>query len=130
MQGTTLIRPSLSIWSLPDELTNFIITTFFKQTRQEMTALIIGELPSGQQYAWLYTPPRYYPISLADHEKFQSAAKSRGGDYTLEICEFTVEKMHDNGSVALKWWRHVADESGEGGRATLVQQHGRWAIAQ
>ncbi len=125
-----MIVPHASIWALPDELTDFIITGLFRQTLPEFSALVRGRLPSGQVYAWLYTGDRYYPISLTDHAKFREAAKSRGGNYSLEICEFQIEEQTADGDIILNFWRHIGDESGAGGRVLLSRKRGNWAVAQ
>ncbi len=119
-----------SIWALPDELTNSIITTFFKQERADTSALVKGRLPGGQVYTWLFTADRYYPISRSDYDKFRQAAKSRGGDYTLELCEFEIEDYSDDGDIVLNYWRHFADDSGEGGRVVLVHKQNTWTLAK
>ncbi len=125
-----MIVPHASIWALPDELTSFIITTFFNQTRPDTSALVRGRVPSGQRYAWLYTADRYYPISLEDHEKFREAARSRGGDYSIELCEFEIEEHTAEGDIVVNWWRHVGDDSGEGGRVVLSHKNDAWIIAK
>jgi hypothetical protein len=125
-----VIVPHASIWALPDELTNFIISALFKQTLPDFSALVRGCLPNGQTYAWLYTADRYYPISLDDHAKFREAAKSRGGDYSLEICEFKIEEQTADGDIVINYWRHIGDESGSGGRVLLSHKLGAWKIAQ
>jgi hypothetical protein len=130
-EGVTLIVQQASVWALPDELTHFIITALFKQVRADTSALVRGKITAGQTQAWLYTADRYYPISLADHAKFLEAAKSRGSEYSIEICEFEIEERARNGDIVLNFWRHFGDDSGEGGRVLVSQQNSNtWAIAK
>ncbi len=112
--------------SLSNTLIDYIITTIFEQPRLDSTALIRGRLPDGQVFAWLYAAGQYQPISLADHEKFRRAAKSRGGNYSMELCEFVIEEVLANGNVVFNFWRRVRDDTGEGGRIILEQKDHTW----
>ena len=120
-------------WPLTDELIQFIVATFFAQPRPEASvpvtsALVQGRLPGGQVYAWLYTTDRYYSISLEDHEKFKQASKSRGGSYTIELCEFEIEEVLSTGNIVLNFWRRTRDDTGEGGRVVLTRKHNSWKM--
>ncbi len=117
-------------WVLPNDLTDFIITNLFEQPRLDSSALIRGRLPNDQTSAWLYTANCYQAISGDDHEKFRRAAISRGGSYSMEMCEFVVEDVLASGDVVLNFWRRVRDDTGEGGRVILSQQTGAWRVAQ
>jgi hypothetical protein len=116
----------LGTWTLSDELTHYIITTFFDQPRFDSTALVMGKLPDGAVNTWLYTARLFYPISLTDYDKFKRAAKLRGGGYSMELCEFVVEEVLANGNIRLNYWRRVKDDTGEGGRIILANTNGSW----
>ncbi len=117
-------------WTLSDDLTNYIITTVFEQPRLDSSALIHGTLPDGQVFTWLLTGKRYTAISLEDHRKFRRAAKSRGRNYSMELCEFAVEDVLANGDLVLNFWRRVRDDTGEGGRIILSCGRGCWEQIQ
>jgi hypothetical protein len=65
---------------------------------------------------------------VVDHEKFKEASKSRGGSYTIELCEFEIEDVLDNGNIVLNFWRRTRDDTGEGGRVVLTRKHNNWAM--
>src|SRR5712692_1004731 len=90
-RGFIVIEPDIWQWDLPRDLADFIITNLFEQPRLDSSALIRGRLPNDEVSAWLYTANCYQPISNDDHEKFRRAARSRGGGYSMELCEFVVE---------------------------------------
>ncbi|MEP7289225.1 MAG: hypothetical protein ABI947_26030 [Chloroflexota bacterium] len=123
-----------SEWVLPDDLTHYIMTTLFVQPRLDSSAIVRGRLPNDVVRTWLYTANQYLEISLADYEKFRRAAKSRGGSYSIELCEFIVEEVLVHGDIVLNFWRRVHDDTGEGGRVILgyrngweqIQQFGGW----
>jgi hypothetical protein len=117
-------------WSLSDDLTHYIITTLFEQPRLDSSALIRGSLPHEQVLAWLLTGKHFSPISLEDHGKFRRAAKSRGGNYSMELCEFAVEEVLANGDLVLNFWRRVRDDTGEGGRIIVSCRKGCWEQLQ
>lgn len=121
---------SLSEWVLRDDLTHYIMNTIFEQPRLDSTALIRGRLPADLIKTWLYSARSYQEISLADHEKFKRAAKTRGGGYTMELCEFVIEEVQGNGDVVLNFWRRVRDDTGEGGRIILSCCGGQWSQVQ
>ncbi len=125
-----MIVPGLTTRMLPDHLIQYVITTFFEQSRLDSTALIRGKTLGGDVCAWLYSGSMYSAISFADYEKFRRAARSRGGNYSLELCEFTIEEILDNGDVVLNFWRRVRDDTGEGGRVLLSYKPPTWAVAQ
>ncbi len=121
---------SLSHWNLSEDLADYIITTFFEQPRLDSSALVRGRLPNGSILTWLYSGRKYYPISQTDHEKFRRAAKSRGGGYSMEVCEFFIEDVLANGDIVLNYFRRVADDTGEGGRMILAYVDGKWTQKQ
>jgi len=121
---------SLSHWNLSEDLADYIITTFFEQPRLDSSALVRGRLPNGSILTWLYSGRKYYPISQTDHEKFRRAAKSRGGGYSMEVCEFFIEDVLANGDIVLNYFRRVADDTGEGGRMILAHVDGKWTQKQ
>lgn len=125
-----MIVPGLTSRSLPDHLVYYVITTFFEQSRLDSTALIRGKTSGGDVYAWLYSGSMYSAISPADYDKFRRASRSRGGSYSLELCEFTIEEILDNGDVVLNFWRRVRDDTGEGGRVLLSYQGPTWVVSQ
>ncbi len=120
----------LSEWALPDDLKEYILTTIFAQPRHDSSALIRGRLLADITRVWLYTGKQYTEITLADHDKFKRAAKSRGGGYAMELCEFIVEEVLANGDVILNFWRRVRDDTGEGGRVILSHRNDTWAQVQ
>ena len=130
IKGGTVINFNIPAWPLTEELTQFIFTTFFKQSRPDSSALVHGRLPGGQVYAWLYTADHDYSISLEDHDKFKQASKSRGGFYSIEICEFMIEEVQADGDLVLNHWRRTRDDTGEGGRVVLSRRHNTWMVAQ
>jgi hypothetical protein len=125
-----VIDTSLSEWALPDDLTHYIMTTIFEQPRLDSSALIRGRFSEANTRTWLYTAGQYTEISVADHEKFKRAAKSRGGGYSMELCEFIVEEVLADGDVVLNFWRRVRDDTGEGGRVILSRRNGQWTQVQ
>ncbi len=125
-----MINLNIPAWPLTEDLTQFIFTTFFNQSRPDSSALVQGRLPGGQVYAWLYTADHDYSISLDDHNKFKEASKSRGGFYSIEICEFMIEEVRANGDLVLNYWRRTRDDTGEGGRVVLSHRRNTWAITQ
>src|SRR5713226_3363336 len=110
--GFIVFEPDIWQWVLPNDLTDFIITNLFEQPRLDSSALIRGRLPNDQTSAWLYTANCYQAISGDDHEKFRRAAISRGGSYSMEMCEFVVEDVLASGDVVLNFWRRVRDDTG------------------
>lgn len=130
VKDLVLDTTSLSSWNLSEDLTHYIITTFFEQPRLDSTALVRGRLPNGLVYTWLYSGKQYYPISEKDHEKFRRASKSRGGGYSMEVCEFFIEDVLANGDIVLNYFRRVADDTGEGGRMILSHIDGNWTQKQ
>ena len=126
----TLDVTSPSYWNLSEDLVHYIMTNFFDQPRLDSTALVRGRLPNGSVLTWLYSGKKYYPISQTDHEKFRRAAKSRGGGYSMEICEFFIEDVLENGDVVLNYFRRVAEDTGEGGRMILSCVDGKWTPKQ
>ncbi len=119
-----------SVWALPQDLTDYIVETFFQQPRLDSSALIRAKLPDGQVQTWLYSNRKCVPISREDHDKFKKAAKSRGGSYAMELCEFTIEQVLANGDISLFVWRRSGDDSGKGGRMILSYRDNSWMIAQ
>src|SRR5579871_4041721 len=130
VRGCIVIEHETGQWVLPDCLVDFIITNLFDQPRLDSSALIRGRMPNDQIASWLYTANCYQPITNDDHEKFRRAARSRGGGYSMELCEFVVEDVLANGDVRLNFWRRVRDDTGEGGRVILTEQEGSWRITQ
>ena len=128
--GFIVIEPDIWQWDLPIDLADFIITNLFEQPRLDSSALIRGRLPNAEVSAWLYTANCYQSISTDDHEKFRRAARSRGGGYSMELCEFVVEDVLANGDVLLNFWRRVRDDTGEGGRVILSERDGAWCVTQ
>ncbi len=125
-----MINLNIPAWPLTEDLTQFIFTTFFDQSRPNSSALVKGQLPGGQVYAWLYTANHEYSISLDDHDKFKQASKSRGGFYSIEICEFMIEEVRANGDLVVNYLRRTRDDTGEGGRVVLSRRHNLWAVVQ
>ena len=117
-------------WALPNDLTHYIMTTLFAQPRLDSSAIVRGRLPNDVVRTWLYTANQYQEISLADYDKFRKAAKSRGGSYSIELCEFIVEEVLAHGDVVLNFWRRVRDDTGEGGRIILAYRDGWEQIQQ
>jgi hypothetical protein len=116
--------------SLSNSLIDYVITTVFEQPRLDSTALVRGRFQDGQVLTWLYATRQYHTISLDDHDKFRRAAKSRGGNYSMELCEFVVEDVLANGDVVLNFWRRVRDDTGEGGRMILTCKDQQWMTAK
>jgi hypothetical protein len=78
----------------------------------------------------MITGKQYYRISQTEHDKFRRAAKSRGGGYSIELCEFTIEDVLANGDIVLNYFRRLADDTGEGGRLILTRVNGIWTQKQ
>src|SRR5258707_10601997 len=125
-----VIETNLSEWALPEDLKHYIMTSIFQQSRFDSSALVRGRLPDDVVRTWLYTGNQYAEISIGDHDKFKRAAKSRGGSYSMELCEFLVEEVLATGDVVLNFWRRVRDDTGEGGRVILSYRNGTWAQVQ
>ena len=121
---------SISGWNISDDLTDYIITTFFEQPRLDSTALVQGRLPNDFVCTWIYSGKQYTRISRTDHDKFRRAAKARGGGYSIELCEFSIEDVLANGDVVLNYWRRLADDTGQGGRMILAYVDGVWIQKQ
>ncbi|HVO43276.1 MAG TPA: hypothetical protein VMT34_11665 [Aggregatilineales bacterium] len=111
---------------LPNDLAHYIIQTMFEQPSLDSVALIRGKLPGGELRTWLYRARKYIPISAEEHEQFRRAAKSRGGNYGVELCEFTIEEVMHNGDILLNFWRRTRDNTGEGGRVILSCRGAGW----
>ncbi len=125
-----MVTSNPPVWALPADLTDYIVETFFQQPRLDSSALIRAKLPDGQVHTWLYSNRKCTPITVADHDKFKKAAKSRGGSYAMELCEFTIEQVLANGDISLFVWRRSGDDSGKGGRMILSYRDNSWIIAQ
>ena len=121
---------SISDWNLSEDLTDYIIITFFEQPRLDSTALVQGRLPNDFICTWIYSGNQYSRISRTDHDKFRRAAKSRGGGYSIELCEFSIEEVLANGDVVLNYWRRLADDTGQGGRMILSHVNDVWIQKQ
>ncbi|HLY28241.1 MAG TPA: hypothetical protein VKQ72_17980 [Aggregatilineales bacterium] len=116
------------VWTQSDGFIAYVIDTFFEQPQLDSTALIRGRWPDGETRTWLYYGREHNPISQAQYDKFRKAAKTRGGVYTMEICEFVVEEMLPDGGALLNYWRRVRDDTGEGGRVIVTQQGDCWIV--
>ena len=121
---------NLSQWNLSEDLTDYIITTYFEQPRLDSTALVRGRLPSDVVLTWLLRGQEYTPISLTDHEKFRQAAKARGGAYSMEICEFIIEDVLADGDIVLNIFRRRGDDTGKGARLIITRTDGKWTEKQ
>ena len=130
VRGCIVVEHDTGQWVLPECLADFIITNLFDQPRLDSSALIRGRMPNDKVTSWLYNANCYQAISNDDHEKFRRAARSRGGGYSMELCEFVVEDVLASGDVVLNFWRRVRDDTGEGGRLILSQSEGAWRIGQ
>ena len=104
---------------LSNDLIDYIISTIFEQPSYDSVALVRGKLPGGEIRTWLYKLRKYNPITFDEHEQLRRAAKSRGGNYSIELCEFTIEEVLQNGDIVLNFWRRTRDNTGEGGRVIL-----------
>jgi hypothetical protein len=102
IEVVNVIDTSLSEWALPDHLAHYILSTIFEQPRRDSSALVRGRLPDDITLTWLYMGNLYTEIPPADHDKFKRAAKSRGGGYSMELCEFiTVTSFSISGVVSV-----------------------------
>lgn len=117
-------------WVLPQDLTHYILTVIFEQPRLDSSALVRGQLPNDETRTWLYSGGRYQEISQGDYQKFKRAAKSRGGSYAMELCEFVIEEMLGSGDIILNFWRRLRDDTGEGGRVILSRRNEQWTQIQ
>lgn len=121
---------NMELWTPPTNLLDFVMSTLFEQPRLDSTALVWGKYLDGSIHTWMLTANHYQPITEADYAQFKRAAKLRGGSYSLELCEFTVEEVLADGSIYLNYWRRVADDTGEGGRAVLERDGQHWRVAK
>src|SRR5438094_490368 len=113
------MSPQNLSYAVPDDLIEYIIGNMFEQPRLDSISLIRGRLADGRIRTWLYKNNEYQEIFVEDHEKFRQAAKTRGGNYSVELCEFVIEQVLPNGDVTVNFWRRVRDHTGEGGRVIL-----------
>jgi hypothetical protein len=125
-----LSHTSQDQWVMPDDLIDFIMTTLFDQPRQDSSALVRGRILYEQQRVWLLVADKYQDIRTADYDKFRKAAKSRGGGYSMELCEFLIEEVRADGDIILNYWRRVRDDTGEGGRVVVSHLPSGWEVIQ
>ncbi len=118
-------------WTQSDKFIQYVMDTFFEQPRLDSTALIKGRWPDGEVRTWLYYGRDHNPISQVQFENFRKAAKSRGGVYLMEICEFVIEEVLPNNGVLVNFWRRVRDDTGEGGRVIITEGEDQdsWTVA-
>jgi len=122
--------PNINSSSLSDDLVDYVIVNLFTQPRLDSSALIRARAFDGEVRVWLFSSNQYTEITLDDYKKFRRAAQTRGGGYSMELCEFVIEEVMANGDLVLNFWRRLRDDTGEGGRVILSRRNEQWQQGQ